>query len=269
MTAFVDKILEYLATAGVRILCGVVILVVGWILINKFIKAFDKFKRLQKLEKTVRTFFKSALNIALKTLLVVVAASILGVPMTSFVAILSTIGLTIGLALQGGLSNIAGGIILLIVKPFKIGDFIETDSACGTVLEVNIFYTVLVTADGKRVDVPNGIVTNNKLTNFSTEPYRRIDFSIVVPYGTNMDKVSEIITDMVRSNSLVYIDDTHVPMAKVGGYEEDGLKVDIRAWTENANYWPAFYALNEGTREVLSANNIKLSNRQINIRLEK
>ena len=269
MEAFLNKLLEYLASAGVRVLCGVALLVVGWILVNKLIKVFDKSKKIQKLDKTVRSFFKSATNIVLKVILVIICATILGVPMTSLVAILTTASLTIGLALQGGLSNIAGGIILLIIKPFKVGDFVTIDGADGTVTDMNIFYTVLVTADGKRVDIPNGVAANGKVVNYSVEPYRRVDIGFVVPHGSDVSKVSELLLSMARSNSLVYIDDDHSPIVKVVGYEEDGLNVSFRVWTENANYWDTFFAMTEGARVVFNANNVKLANRQLSFRIEK
>ena len=269
MEAFLNKVLEYLATAGLRILCGIVILIVGWILITKLVKTFEKTKKIQKLDKTVRAFTKSALNITLKTLLIIVVASIFGVPMTTFIAIITAASLAIGLALQGGLSNIAGGIILLIIKPFKIGDFVSIDGADGSVTDMNIFYTVLTTADGKRVDIPNGTVAGGKIVNYSVEKYRRIDISFVVPHGTDISKLAPLLTDMAKANSLIFVDDDHLPMVKVGGYEEDGLKIDFRTWTENGNYWPAFYAMNEGARLVFNANNIKLSSRQFNLRIEK
>ncbi len=267
--AFLNKILEYLATAGVRLLCGVVLLVVGWILINKLVKLLDKTKKIQKLDKTVRSFLKSVIGIALKVILVITCASILGIPMTSLVALITTASLTIGLALQGGLSNIAGGIILLILKPFKIGDFVSIDGADGTVSDMNIFYTVLITPDGKRVDIPNGTVANGKVINYSVEPYRRVDITFVVPQGSDIEKISTLLIDMARYNSLVLTDDEHYPLVKVVGYEEDGISVSFRVWTDNANYWDTFFAMNEGARQVFNANNIKLANRQLSFRIEK
>ncbi|MBQ8743065.1 MAG: mechanosensitive ion channel [Clostridia bacterium] len=269
MNAFLTKLLEYLASAGVRIFCGVLILVVGWILINKFIKAIDRIKKIQKLDKTVRAFFRSAINILLKLLLIVTCASIFGVPMTSFIALLATAGLAIGLALQGGLSNIAGGIILLIIKPFRVGDFISLDGADGTVTDMNIFYTILTTPDGKRVDIPNGVAASGKITNFSVEPYRRVDVPFVIPQNTDIAKLSELLIDMARNNSLVLTDDEHYPVVKLMGYEEDGIMVQLRVWTECANYWDTFFAMNDGSRLVFNANGVKLSNRQLSFRIEK
>ncbi|MBE6607392.1 MAG: mechanosensitive ion channel family protein [Ruminococcaceae bacterium] len=269
MEAFLNKILEYLASAGMRVLCGIVVLIVGWIVINRVVKVFEKTKKIQKLDKTVRAFTKSALNIVLKTLLIIVVASIFGVPMTTFIAIITAASLAIGLALQGGLSNIAGGIILLIIKPFNIGDFVTIDGADGTVTDMNIFYTVLTTADGKRVDIPNGIAAGGKIVNYSVEKYRRIDISFVVPHGTDVSKIDHLLADMARSNSLIFVDDDHTPTVKVCGYEEDGLNINFRTWTENENYWSAFFAMNEGARLVFNANNIKLSSRQFNLRIEK
>ena len=269
MNAFVAKILEYLASAGVRILCAGVLLIVGWILINKFVKIFDKMKKIQKLDKTVRSFFSSAINIVLKVVLVIICATILGVPMTSLVAILTAASLTIGLALQGGLSNIAGGIILLIIKPFKVGDFVSIEGQEGTVTDMNIFYTVMVTLDGKRVDIPNGKAAGGTIVNFSVEPYRRVDVCFVVPQGTDVEKVSGLLIDMAKENSLVYIDEEHEPIAKVTGYEEDGINIEFRVWTENANYWDTFFAMHENARVVFNANSIKLANRQLSFRIEK
>ena len=267
--AFINKILEYLATAGVRLLCAGAILVVGWMLINRLIRFVDKAKKIQKLDKTVRSFLRSALGISLKVILIITCASILGIPMTSLVAIITTASLTIGLALQGGLSNIAGGIILLVIKPFKVGDFVSIDGADGTVTDMNIFYTVLTTPDGKRVDIPNSIAAGNKVVNYSVEPIRRVDINFVVPHGSDVDKISELLVSMARSNSLVLTDDDHYPAVKVTGYEEDGINVSLRVWTDNGTYWDTFFAMNDGSRQVFNANGIKLSNRQLSFRIEK
>lgn len=267
--AFINKILEYLATAGVRLLCAGAILVVGWMLINRLIRFVDKTKKIQKLDKTVRSFLRSAIGIALKVILVITCASILGIPMTSLIAIITTASLTIGLALQGGLSNIAGGIILLIIKPFKVGDFVSVDGADGTVTDMNIFYTILTTPDGKRVDIPNSIAAGNKVVNYSVEPVRRVDVNFVVPQGGDIGKISELLISMARSNSLVLTDDEHYPVVKITGYEEDGINVSFRVWTDNANYWDTFFAMNEGARQAFNANGIKLANRQLSFRIEK
>jgi small conductance mechanosensitive channel len=246
-----------------------VILIVGFALTSFIMKRIKKSKGFEKLDVNVQSFLSNFLGIALKVVIVLTAVIVLGVPQASIVALLGSCGLAIGLALQGGLSNIAGGIILLIIKPFSIGDFVSIDGADGTVTDMNIFYTVLTTPDGKRVDIPNGTVAGGKIVNFSVEKYRRIDISFVVPHGTDVSKLAPLLADMARSNSLIFVDDDHAPMIKVGGYEEDGLKIDFRTWTESANYWPAFYAMNEGARLVFNANNIRLSNRQFNLRIEK
>ena len=134
---------------------------------------------------------------------------------------------------------------------------------------MNIFYTILTTPDGKRVDIPNSIAAGNKVINYSVEPARRVDVNFVIPQGSDMDKITDLLISVARSNALVLTDDEHYPIVKITGYEEDGINVSFRVWTDNANYWDTFFAMNEGARQAFNANGIKLANRQLSFRIEK
>lgn len=257
MEAFLNTIVSFLTTAGVRLIVAIVLFVVGWKLLGKLATGLAESKKLQNIDKTARVFISNFANIGLKIVLVVICASILGVNMTSVVAILTTAAAAIGLALQGGLSNIAGGIIILIFKPFQIGDYITCGADGGTVTDINMFYTVIKTPDNKVVNIPNATASNSSTTNYSREELRRVDVSMTVDFDANVEGIQALLRKIGASNELVLSDPA--PDAFIVNYGEKGIDLQLRVWTKNEDYWTVFFALNEAVKAGFETYDVKFA----------
>ena len=230
-------------TIAIRLAIAVVLIIVGFKVVDKIAQAITNSKKMQGVDKTARVFISSFVSIGLKILLTVIAISVMGINMTSVVALLTTAAAAIGLALQGGLSNIAGGIIILIFKPFKVGDFVISCGESGTVSEINMFYTILKTPDNKTVSIPNGSISNSTMQNLSTENMRRVDITVTVDFDANIEGVQALLKQIAANNPLVDAEFTE-PAAPITGYSERGVDISLRAWVKGADYWTVFFELN-------------------------
>ena len=249
-TDIFDKFLaiavEYITTMGVRILGSLALLIIGFKLIKIFVRFITRSKWYGKIEPGAQSFIKSFLKITLKIILVITIAAILGVPMTSVVALTASAGLAIGLALQGALGNLAGGLMILIFKPFKVGDYIDTHNDQGTVEEINIFYTVLKTFDSKIITMPNGELTNTSIINYSKEKLRRVDFEFTVAYNTDIDKVKQILLDISNRHELILKDPP--VFARLSKHGDSALVFVLRVWCEAADYWAIYFDIMESVK---------------------
>lgn len=262
----VAAILTFLSTAGIRLIGAAIIIVVGFILTNKLTK-FLKQHKLGKLDKSVSDFILSFVSIALKVVIVLTAANYLGVPMTNLVAIIGSCGLAIGLALQGSLSNLAGGIMILIFKPFKDGDFISVNGMDGTVKEITILYTYLLTPDKKTIIIPNAQASNAAVTNYSMEKYRRVDVTIGVSYSSDVNKVREILLNFV--SGIEFVEKEPQPAVVISQYADSSINFTIRVWAENCHYWDVAGDINYGLQKVLADNGIEIPYPQLSVHIEK
>lgn len=240
---FVNFLAQAATTVGFRLLIAILGLIIGWKLIDKLGKLVTTSKKMQAIDQTARTFIASFATIGLKIILVIVCVSYMGAPMASVVALLTTAAAAVGLALQGGLSNIAGGIIILVFKPFKVGDFIIACGESGTVSEINMFYTVLKTPDNKTVSIPNGSISNSAMQNLSAENMRRVDITVTVDFDANIEGIQALLKQIAANNPLVDSEYT-APFAPITGYSERGVDICLRAWVKGENYWTVFFELN-------------------------
>lgn len=252
---------------GVKLLGAVFTLVIGLRLIKWIKKLLNRSPRMDTLDVSVRTFLHSFTIVTLYAALFVTVALTLGVPATSFLAVLASCGVAIGLALQGALSNFAGGIMLLIFKPFKVGDYITTPDAAGTVKEITVVYTVLSTPDNKIITVPNGTLTNSVVENYSAMDKRRIDLSFRADYGCDMEQVKALLLQAVTAHPLVLTDPA--PMARLGEQGESALNYTVRAWCKTDDYWDVRFDLVEAVKKAFDENGIKVPYPQMDIHLEK
>ena len=259
MKEFFLSILQWCITSGIRLVLTVVVTFLLWRLIdilgNKLIEN-DKFK---KLDLTLSKFFKTIITIGLKILLIVTAIAYIGVNTSSFVAVLAAAGATVGLALQGGLSNLAGGVILIIMRPVKIGDYVTAAGESGTVTEIGLFYTTLLTPDNRKIFLPNGNVTSSAIVNYSSEELRRCDFSFSLSRDTDISKVKKI----ADSDERVLKD----PESRVviTAYEKGAITYCLRTWVKNEDYWDVFFDLQENLKEGLDLSGIVLPFDQIDV----
>lgn len=235
--------------AGVKIILALLVWFIGKIIVNKLLKLMENMKGFQKQDETLRLFLLHAAKIVLYVVLVVSIIGILGIPMASIIAVLASAGLAVGMALQGSLSNFAGGIMLLIFKPFKVGDFIEATGCAGTVKEINLFYTILNTGDNKVISIPNGALMNATVTNVSAEELRRVDLTFGCAKGEDVVKIQQVMLDTMAANDLVL--KAPEPFARLSGGSNEAMEFTTRAWCKSEDYWTVYFDLNQQITEAL------------------
>jgi small conductance mechanosensitive channel len=249
--SWLPMIMEY----GSRVLLALITLAVGWWLINRLTVKIGQLLALRKADLALQGFISSLANIILKILLIVSVASMIGIQTTSFVAAIGAAGLAIGLALQGSLANFAGGVLILLFRPFKIGDWIEAQGVSGTVDSIQIFHTVLRTGDNKTVIVPNGNLSNGIITNYNRQPTRKVVFDVGVDYEADLQKVREVL--------LALADDPRVlkepaPVVVVTTLGESSITMSLRVWVNTPDYWDVLFMLNEHSRDRLKAEGVDI-----------
>lgn len=258
---------NFCINAGIKLIIALLVLVIGLkiskIITNKFIKS----KSMRKVDPSVQSFISNVILIALDALVVVSAALIIGIPAASFIALLGTAGVAIGLALQGAFSNFAGGIMILIFRPFKVGDYIDYSGLSGTVLDISIFYTVLCTIDNKHITIPNGTLMNSSVINYSAEKTRRLDIDFNVSYDSDIEKVKSIILDKTNAHSAALQDPA--PFCRLTNQGESALTFTLRVWCDSADYWQLKFDLLEGIRKDFDKNGISIPFPQLDVHLDK
>ncbi len=267
MSTFLDKIISFFTSAGIRIIIAIAFVGITWYLSKKFFRLLAKSKKLASLDKTVSKFTVNCLTFITRALIIVIGATILGVDMTSVVAIFAALGVTVGLALQGGLANIAGGLIILIFKPFKIDNFVEANGVTGTVTDINIFYTVLKTPDNKTIYMPNSSVSNVNVINYSVEEIRRVDFEFCVEYGANTEGVKALLLDIAEKNERVL--SAPEPVSRIASFSESAIKVNLRVWCKNSDYWDVYFSINEAVKAGFEKYGVTIPFNQLTVHIEK
>jgi small conductance mechanosensitive channel len=249
--AWIPMIMEY----GSRVLLAVITLAVGWWLISKVAQKLGGLLALRNADLALQGFISSLANIILKVLLVVSVASMIGVETTSFVAAIGAAGLAIGLALQGSLANFAGGVLILLFRPFRIGDWIEAQGVAGTVDSIQIFHTVLRTGDNKTIIVPNGNLSNGIITNTNRQPTRKVVFDVGVDYEADLQKAREVLLDLAKDERILA---EPAPQAVISTLGDSSITVSLRVWVKTADYWDVMFMFNEQSRDRLKTAGIDI-----------
>lgn len=263
-----QQIVPVIVEAVLKIIFAFIVFFVGSKLIKMCIKIWKKSKAYSKIENDAAQFFTSCINFSLKVFLIATVVIILGIPTSSIIAALGSAGLAIGLALQGGLSNFAGGVILLVTKPFKTGDYIIVGSDAGTVQSIDLFYTNLITPDNASVVIPNGVITNSPIINNSKYNTRRIDLFFSVDYDSDIESAKKILIDVATKNQYV-LKDSVLPFAAISAYEPSSVKLLLRIWCNRDDYWNANFSLQEQVKEAFSKNSISMPLPQFEIKGKK
>ncbi len=248
---------------GGKFLLALLTLVVGMWLIKRLIRMVGKFFEFRNYEQTLQKFLIQVISATLKVLLIISVVSMLGVQMTAFIALLGAIGLAFGMALSGTLQNFAGGVLLLILKPFKVGDYIEAQGYSGSVEEIQIFHTILLTPDKKTIIIPNGVLSNGAATNYSASPLRRVDWTFQIGYSDSIDEAREIITGLLVQDTRVLKDPA--PFVGVASLGESSVNMVTRAWVNAADYWDLFFEMNEKVRKTFDQKGISIPFPQRNV----
>lgn len=241
MENFWDKVIGLLTTAGGKILLAAVVFFAGRIVIKYVLRAVDKLKARGKLDPTVQSFLSSLIRIGLYAMLLIAIIQVLGIPMTSVLTVLASAGLAVGLALQGALSNCAGGLMILLFKPFRVGDYITAAGAEGTVKEITVFYTTLLTVDNKRITVPNGTMMNANVVNYSSEDLRRVDLYFKAARGSDTNLVEGVMRQTAENTPLALT--TQEIFARFNGCTDNGMEFLLKVWCRSGDYWTLYYDL--------------------------
>lgn len=237
-----SKLLDWGIEVGKDLLGAIIIYIVGRFIIKQVGRLLARILEKRKLEISVQTFLRSLVSILLNLILAFAIVSRLGVETTSFAALLASAGVAIGMALSGNLSNFAGGLIILVFKPFKVGDYIEGQNANGTVREIQIFHTILTTVDNKVIYVPNGALSSNAITNYSKQETRRAEWVFGVEYGEDFEKVKAVLQRIIDADPRILKDPA--PMIALGALSASSVDIKVRAWAKTADYWDVYFDMN-------------------------
>ena len=246
-----EKVSDGAMDVGLKIVVAIVIYIVGSFIIRKLIKGLGKMKSLKSIDQTAAGFIITFVKAALYVVLVVSIIAYLGVPMSSVIAAIASVGVAIGLALQGALSNIAGGIMLLIFRPFNVGDYIVAGGEEGTVRSISLVYTVLTTLDNRRISIPNGSLMNSNICNATVEELRRVDLNFDIAGSEDSDKVYKILADVIEKTEWRL--DKPAPQVLITAGVLGGLTYTVRVWVKTSNYWDEFGVLMKEIPAALNA----------------
>ena len=248
--------MDLAVTYAPRLLLAIVVLIIGWIAIGTLIRGIRRVLALKKFDPTVGNFLGSVAGMALKIMLLLSVAGMVGVEVTSFIAILSAATLAIGMAMRGTLSNLAGGVSVMLFRPYKVGDFVEGAGQSGSVKEIQIFNTILTTGDNRTVIIPNNAISTGVLVNYSTQSTRRIELNIGIGYEDDIDLARKVIQDFIAADSRVHSDPA--PTIVVGALGACSVDLKIRVWVDGGDFWPVTFDFNEGLKKAFDANKISI-----------
>ena len=251
-----DTLIDFATVYGIKIIGAILIWIIGSWVIKKLMKGMKKIMSSREYDESLQKFLLNLVNWVLKILLIITLLGTLGVPTTSFAAIIAAAGLAIGLALQGSLGNFAGGVLIMIFKPIKIGDLIEAQGEIGVVKEIEIFTTKLTGLSNKEIIIPNGALSNGNIINYTTEGTRRVDLTFGVGYDSDIKKTKEVLMNVLTSHSLVLEDPK--PTVNVSALADSSINFAVRPWCKAEDYWTVYFDVTEQTKEALDAAGIEI-----------
>ena len=261
-----DKLLDWAMSNGIKILIGLIILGVGWKLIKKLMKIFNSFSSRKEIDSTLHSFLGAFLELALKALLIICVLGYVGFEITGLAALLASAGFAIGLALQGSLSNFAGGVIILVMRPFQIGDYIESSSHSGTVEKIELFYTHLITPDNKAIMIPNGALSNSTIVNYSSKDTRRVDLVFGVGYEDDILHVKRVLSNIIDSCDLILKNPE--PFINICEHGDSSVNIAVRVWTKTSDYWNVYFYLIEQAKIKFDEENINIPYPQVDLHIQ-
>lgn len=266
-----DKLMTWLSEVGMawglKLVAALVVLIIGLWIIKAITNRIGNAMKKGDTDASLSSFLRSMLNITLKILLIISVMMMLGIEMTSFIAILGAAGFAVGMALSGTLQNFAGGVMILLFKPFKVGDFIDAQGYTGVVKEIQIFITILTTPDNKTVIIPNGGLATGSLVNYSAEPLRRVDWSFGIAYGDDYDTAKKMIEGMIKDDKRILNDPE--PFVALGELADSSVNITTRAWVKGEDYWGVFFDMNEKFYKIAEKHNLSIPFPQIDVHLDK
>jgi len=263
-----DKAIELISTYGPKLIGAVIVWIVGALIIKTLVKAIEKLMNKGNIDPSLKPFLTGLIHGLLKVMLVISVLGMLGIEMTSFIAILGAAGLAVGMALSGTLQNFAGGVMILIFKPFKNGDLIEAQGYTGVVSEIQIFNTFLKTLDNKTIIIPNGGLSTSAMTNYSTEPKRRVDWTFGIGYGDKTDSAKEVLLRLMNEDKRI-INDPEAPFVAVSELGDSSVNFAVRAWVNAEDYWGVFFDMNEKVYNTFNKEDLNIPYPQMDVHVHK
>lgn len=265
LSQLTSNLMDKAIAFGIKILIAILIFLVGRFIIKKIRKIVNRILNKSSVDIGVVKFINSLLNATLYIVLIIIICGQVGIETTSFAALLASGGLALGLAFEGSLSNFAGGVLILVMKPFLVGDYIESNGVEGVVEKIDIFYTSLITVDNKAVKLPNGTLSNSVLTNYSMHDKRRVDVEVGIHYDDDIKKAKTVLTEVMNSYENILPDDENAVVVKSLG--ESSVNLEVRMWVATENYWDGKFYLNEKIRVELDAAGITIPYNQLDVRI--
>lgn len=262
-----DNIFEALQPYLISFGKAILILVIGLFVIKKILAALKSIMLKKDIDPSLVPFLLSLIGITLKAVLIISVIGVLGVETTSFAALIGAAGLAIGMALSGTLQNFAGGVMILIFKPFKVGDVIEAQGYTGGVSDIQIFNTILKTPDNKTIIIPNGGLSTNSMINYSTEATRRVDWTIGIGYGDSTEKAREVLNKLIANDERIMKDPA--PFIAVSALADSSVNFTVRAWVKGADFWGVFFDMNENVYNTFNAEGLNIPYPQMDVHVHK
>ncbi len=261
----VQTIYDALIRYGSQLLLVIIVLLIGLKIIAMITRAVSRKLVQAELEPSFKPFITSLLKVALQVLLIISVASMIGLEMTSFIVVIGAMAFAVGLALQGSLANFAGGVLILLLKPFQVGDYIQSSGHAGTVKEIQIFYTLLDTPDNTRIIVPNALLSNSSTINYSKNSIRRLDLSFDVGYEADIDQVRSILLELANGHDLVFEDPP--PQVLLGEHGDNAIVFYLRMWCNAGDYWPLYFEFLETVKKAFDEAGINIPYPQRDVHL--
>ena len=251
-----DMIIKLSVSYAPKLLLAIITLILGLWIIKRIMKVIRKLMQKSSVDASLLSFLVPLISILLKVLLLLSVISMVGIETTSFVAVLASAGFAVGMALQGSLGNFAGGVLILLFKPYKVGDYIEAQGFAGTVKEIHIFNTVMLTVDNKRIFIPNGSISNGPITNFTAEAIRRLDLNFSIGYKDDIDKAKNIIHSIINSDNRILTEPA--PLIAVGQLLENSVNLFVRIWCKTDEYWNINFDFQEKVKKEFDEKGISI-----------
>jgi len=261
-----DKAIESAIEYGPKVVLAIVVLIIGFFIANKITKLIKRIMNNKGVDVSLQSFIGSLVMVLLKAMVVISVADMVGIETTSFVAVIGAAGLAVGLALQGTLQNFAGGTLIMIFKPFKVGDLIEAQGQLGTVKDIQIFVTILTTFENKTIIIPNGVLSNGTITNYTTEGKIRVDLNFGIAYRADLKVVKNALIEIMESHPKVLKDPA--PFVGIESFEDSSVKLAVKPYCKPEDYWDVYFDIYELGKEALSNANVEIPFPQMVVHME-
>jgi len=243
LSVFINKLIDLAVAFGGKIIAAVIVYLIGRWICRHIRKVVKNLMIRKNVDTSLTGFINSLVSVVLNFTLIIIIISILGIETSSFIALFGAAGVAIGMALSGTLQNFAGGVMILLFKPFRIGDYIEAQGYAGTVKEIQIFNTIICTPDNKLITLPNGALSTSSSVNYSKEEKRRVDFTFDIAYGDSFSHAKEVITEILKANKDIDTDPAY--FIAINNLDASSVKIVVRVWTNSANYWGVYFDVTE------------------------